>query len=357
MLDIIRVLASAIVAFAHLTQAPFSTGWKDVTDYGRDAVAVFFVLSGFVIRYVTTRHKSDLQEYLADRLSRIYSVAIPALIITLLLDVASRRVNPAFYAYWAPQYVHPITRILINLAFCGQIWHHSVDPLSNSPYWSIIYEVAYYLGYGCFFYLAGRWRWIAVIGVCLFFGPSIVLLAPLWIGGCIVFDLYQRWNISGTMAINMIRSAMLLAILGSLLIVYRSIKHKLAGGMLILRHAIHLDGQRLNANNVIFGIVWMLIFMSLIFLAKHFALDSETKFIRITRFIAEGTFPIYLLHFPIYVLIASCIHYNHGSATSKLLIFAFTLTIGILAGHPCNLLKIKLRSMAAHLGVMKSSPQ
>ena len=349
MLDLVRVLASAVVAFAHLTQSPFSTGWRDLTDYGRDSVAVFFVLSGFVIRHVTTRHDSNLGNYLADRLSRIYSVAIPALVLTLVLDSISRHVNPAFYNNWSYQYPHPLWRIAINMAFCGQLWNHFVDPLSNSPYWSINYEVAYYFGYGVFLYLVGRWRWIAIVALSLFFGPRVLLLASLWIAGCVIHDLYQRWNTAGTTLSNLIRAAMSFVVISGGALAFRWVKHKLSGNMPVFRHAIYPDDQRLKPNNFIFGIAWMLVFLTLLYLASRLTLVPNSRFVRMSRFIAEGTFPIYLLHFPIYVLIAACVPYNHGSIVSKLLIFVVTITLGILAGRPCNILKAKLRLIAANL--------
>ena len=96
----------------------------------------------------------------------------------------------------------------------------------------------------------------------------------------------------------------------------------------------------------IFGIAWTVIFLWLLYFARHITLASGTPFVRATRFIAEGTFPIYLLHFPLYVLIAACIPYNHASALHKITIFFSVLTIGIIAGHPGNILKIKLRSLS-----------
>ena len=97
----------------------------------------------------------------------------------------------------------------------------------------------------------------------------------------------------------------------------------------------------------------MLVFLALLYFARKFTLDPHTNTVKAIRFIAEGTFPLYLFHFPLYVLIASCIHYDHGNPVSKILMFISVLVLGILAGHPCNLLKTKLRSMAIHLGIIE----
>jgi len=353
MLDVVRVLASAVVAFAHLTQRFFSSGWPDLTDYAWDAVAVFFVLSGFVIRHVTVRHKSDLPTYFTDRLTRIYSVAIPALAFTFFADLLSKGINPAFYSNWATQFSHPVLRILINLAFCGQLWNHVVDPMSNSPYWSINYEVAYYLGYGCFFYLAGKWRWLSVLSLCLLFGPHIVFLAPLWIGGWLAHDLYQRWLAADAVGVNLLYSALAMVVVGIFGIGLLWVKRILSSTHPILQRSTYPPGQKLLSNNYLFGVIWMLVFLALLYFARKFTLDPHTNTVKAIRFIAEGTFPLYLFHFPLYVLIASCIHYDHGNPVSKILMFISVLVLGILAGHPCNLLKTKLRSMAIHLGIIE----
>jgi peptidoglycan/LPS O-acetylase OafA/YrhL len=346
LLDVIRVLAAAVVAFGHLSQRFFSTRWPNLTTYAQGAVAVFFVLSGFVIRHVTTRHRSDFKAYLGDRLSRIYSVAIPALIFTLIADSISRRVNPSFYAFWVGEYNHPLRRILENLAFTGQFWWRFRDPLSNSPYWSISYEMAYYLGYGCFFYLSGKARWISIAALCLLFGPRVVLLAPLWIAGCVVHDLYQRWNAAGTTAANLTRLFAALFLLAPVGLLVLRLNRLLAHTHPHLYIPTYPPDQRLFPIHYLFGIVWAALFMALLFFARRISIDPGTSFARNVRFIADGTFPIYLFHFPIYVLIAATIPYNHGSPLPKILIFIGVVIIGILAGRPCNFLKDKLRSFS-----------
>ena len=49
------------------------------------AVIVFFVLSGFVISWAAERD-GTAREYILNRASRIYSVALPALALTWLTD-------------------------------------------------------------------------------------------------------------------------------------------------------------------------------------------------------------------------------------------------------------------------------
>jgi peptidoglycan/LPS O-acetylase OafA/YrhL len=317
-------------------------------------VGIFFVLSGFVIRHVTCKRHSTLDNYLKDRASRIYSVVLPALVLTLLADMTSRRINPGFYANWSELATHPLERIFENLVFSAQLWTRDVSPLSNSPFWSLNYEVAYYVLYGCAFYLTGRKRifWIAV--TMLVVGPKILLLFPVWLIGCLAHDLYQRWNGSGRTAANLnwaIAGSLALAVGAFVAIrVDRGLLHS----ALQLRSFLYVESQRLNlgmtGGGISFyavGLFGSIFFMRLLLAVRRIKVAADTKLVRMTRFISEGTFPIYLLHFPLYVLIAACIPYDHSSPFQKGLIFLAILTIGVLAGPPCNLLKVKLRSIGS----------
>jgi peptidoglycan/LPS O-acetylase OafA/YrhL len=356
MLDIIRVIAAAVVAYGHLTQLFFSTGWQIRTSAARDSVAVFFILSGFVIRHVTIRRPETIQRYLIDRASRIYSIAIPALLLTWIGDSIALHVNPTYYASFVGDYHYPLARILVNLAFCGQLWNYGINPLSNSPYWSINYEVAYYIGYALLFYLRGKKQFFSFLVLCLIVGPRILFLAPLWIAGCIIHDLYQKWNTEGTTARNLNRIILACLIFVAILSIpavryelhalsYRGpfphIKNFLATNHLV---AEYMKSKRLSNMNYLFGIVWALVFMKLLQLSRHFTIKPDGRFVRAVRFISEGTYPIYLLHYPLFVLIAACIPYNHASSWQKLVILISVLIIGVLAGHPGNILKLRIRS-------------
>lgn len=347
MLDIIRVVAAAVVAFGHLTQSAFSTGWPGLIYLSRCAVAVFFVLSGFVIRYVTTRRPATITHYFGDRASRIYSVALPALLLTWLTDSIARHVNPAFYAHWEADYGHPLLRILVSLSFCGQLWTRTVSPLSNSPFWSVEYEVFYYVLYGCFFYLAGRSKWIWIAAVCLLAGPRILFLAPLWIAGCILHDLYQHWNAKGT-ASQWINALMIFPVAAFFILRFEAPSHPGLAQISVLGLWPHLDRM---ANNVwirpsdyAFGLLWTILFLRLLLFARNFTLPEHSRWMRSVQFIAEGTFPIYLTHFPLFVLIAACVPYNHSSSPAKLTIFLAVLAFGVLAGHPANRFKDRIRA-------------
>lgn len=352
-LDIIRVVASGIVAFGHLTQSYFSTGWKDYTYLAQDSVAVFFVLSGFVIRYVTCRRAGSFGGYLSDRASRIYSVAIPALLFTALIVPVVLRYDPVLYNSIPKSSGSAAYQIFINLVFLGQLPFHATAALIDLPYWSVTYEVAYYVFYGCFFYLVGKTRWFSLLLLALVAGTAILYLFPLWIAGCITHDLYQRWNEAGTT----LRNLMITILIGSggFGLALAVLKHLHLAGHLHHYHPAAL-GSRLPTSSYVFGGISAIAFIAILLFARRFTINSESIGVKVIRFVSEGTFPIYLLHFPLLVLIAACIPYNHASVVSKLAIFLFVLAVGICAGHPCNLLKTCLRDMLQHALSLRATP-
>jgi peptidoglycan/LPS O-acetylase OafA/YrhL len=192
-LDALRFLAALIVMWSHLSGQRFSGGvlWQ-IGPFGQEAVLVFFVLSGFVIGFVTDIKETNARDYAANRLSRMYSVVIPALILTVGLDAAGRAIQPA-------SYIIPDTGWLSLLEaglFVNQIWFIDTYPGSNVPFWSLGYEVWYYVLFGVFRFVRGHTRWLVLPVLGIFVGPSIVALFPLWLAGIAAYRLCSRGPVS-----------------------------------------------------------------------------------------------------------------------------------------------------------------
>jgi peptidoglycan/LPS O-acetylase OafA/YrhL len=84
-LDLLRFGLAVLVWVGHSTSHVY-TGhpfplWFTY-DYGRTAVMGFFVLSGFVIAHVSQGAESSPSLYAVARVSRLYSIVIPALLLT-----------------------------------------------------------------------------------------------------------------------------------------------------------------------------------------------------------------------------------------------------------------------------------
>ena len=191
-LDLMRFMAAVAVLLSHANS-------RDVTDsnllpqsFGHNAVIVFFLLSGYVIAYVADTKERNARDYWISRFARIYSVALPAVLLTPLFDWAGSQINPAFYAGSATTHDYAWVRIAASLTFTNELWLVSIMPFSNSAYWSLCYEMAYYLLFAiwCFAPAAKRWWWLGL--ATLVIGPKILLLAPIWILGVVLYRA-RRW--------------------------------------------------------------------------------------------------------------------------------------------------------------------
>nr|MDA8253465.1 acyltransferase family protein [Rhodospirillales bacterium] len=195
-LDIVRLSAAMVVFVGHVSGMRLTGGflWQ-FGPYMSQAVTVFFVLSGFVIAYVTDGREGTARIYSISRLARIYSVALPALVLTIALDTLGRTVNPDVYnATWGYHADGRIWQFLSGLFFVHQIWFSDVSQGSCLPYWSLGYEAWYYLIFGLFFFSRRRLLWTGLAMAAA--GPAILAMFPLWLLGVGTYRLARTPHIS-----------------------------------------------------------------------------------------------------------------------------------------------------------------
>lgn len=193
-LDLVRFIAALAVFVGHVSSARFTGGlfWQ-VAPYMAPAVAIFFVLSGYVIGHVTERREVDAATYATNRLARIASVCLPAIVLTLTLDTIGRAVSPGLYSLqWGYTAAHPLLQIATALTFTQRLWWCDLTIGSDLPYWSLNNEVAYYLLFGVATFGLGRVRVALLALLALAYGPPILLLLPLWLLGLLAFRLPAR---------------------------------------------------------------------------------------------------------------------------------------------------------------------
>lgn len=197
-LDLMRFLASVLVVIYHSNIRNVITEKIPFSNHGHAAVVVFFVLSGYVISYIhATREKTPV-EYWSSRLSRFYSLAVPAVLLTPLLDIAGEALAPQFYI---DKTTHGLAllRMFTSLTYLNEIWSLSIMSFSNVPYWSLCYEMWYYMLFAITAFTRGNARIGLFVVTAFFLGPKILILAPLWALG-VVLHRYQpllnlrRWQ-------------------------------------------------------------------------------------------------------------------------------------------------------------------
>lgn len=188
-LDLVRFVAACAVVIYHSNVRWLISDPLPASNYGHPAVLAFFVLSGFVIAHVRYTKETKLIDFTASRMARIYSLAIPVVVLVPLLDVAGRSLMPSIYVNAAP-YDLWFVRIVSSLMFTNEIWSVSIMTFSDTPYWSLCYEVWYYVLFAACTFFEGKRRVFLIAAICLLLGPKILLLAPIWGLGVLIY----RWK-------------------------------------------------------------------------------------------------------------------------------------------------------------------
>jgi peptidoglycan/LPS O-acetylase OafA/YrhL len=283
-LDIVRPAAALIVLLSHV-----GNQLNLFASAGVQAVDVFFVLSGFVIAHVTESRERQPDVYFISRAARIYSVAIPALLLTAILDSIGLRANAAAYA--GP--FQPLAPgILIRcVLFINEQWTTHRFPGSNSPYWSLGFEVWYYIIFGLWIFTPRRWRWVATMGALAFIGPKVGLLFPLWLIGV---GLYRICN--KPLKMELLTGWVLFTVPLFLLVVYQLLPHPPMQPFVNIMPSVSRFASL--GQDYLVGLLFSVHLIGFAVISGVFA-SSLDKHARTIRWIAGATFSVYLAHLPI----------------------------------------------------------
>lgn len=169
--------------------------------YGHEAVILFFVISGFSIHYSYVDRPLNtswgLKDYYLGRLRRIYPVFLVAFVLTIALGW----LQAAFWGTgWFEEQQITTTHLLAQLAFLTDLGARGtwfMVPAGNAAFWSLSYEVAYYVLYPVFWRIAQRHRPVSILMALLTF--SLLHEAVILLGAANhvsnVFGYYWIWGI------------------------------------------------------------------------------------------------------------------------------------------------------------------
>jgi peptidoglycan/LPS O-acetylase OafA/YrhL len=344
-LDFTRFCLAMAVACGHWTQQYFQEGWPDLTRLAVQAVGGFFVLSGFTIRLLTPAGKEfSPGSFFVERLSRLWSVALPAVGLTCVLDSAAYLIDRGYYlSGWGGGASHPIFRIVINLLFMSEFWGRDVELFSNSLFWSLSYEAGFYFLYWIYRSTSGNKRYVLTLLGCLLIGPNIVVLLVPWLAGVMFHDLFARIPLLPPRAT--IRK--LLATVGALGVLVTALAsaylftHGGAGLADALTEIVSREFARADAvfgrtlvgiqlrpgkiyGDVIVGAVEFWVFFSFAALLIKGLEGTHTipsRLVGLGRRLGDFTFPLYLFHFPMFVLVGALGFYERRASFQKAAIF------------------------------------
>lgn len=357
-LDLIRFAAAFLVYQSHSNLRWLSTEILPARNLGHSAVVVFFVLSGYVIAYVAEVKEKHWTEYAAGRLSRVYSVVVPAIFATLVLDSVGRYFNPDLYSYPFDQF---ILRTTASLLLLNEWWFVAITSFSNVPFWSICYEGWYYVAFGLLIFLPRHLGLLAVLLLAVFLGPKILLLAPLWGLGVLLYKMSSQRTLS-------MRFSWLLVILSWIGIgLFFAVDAPGAWS----RYFIDLVGKKwyteLNFSKFFGGdyILGLLIFVNFFGMQRvsgyfSFVLHFVEKPVQM---VAKYTFSLYLFHQPLLLFWGAVLPGDPlGSAywwRTTILVMASVVVVGHITENQRHLLKRSIwrQLIRLHTFVFKESPK
>jgi peptidoglycan/LPS O-acetylase OafA/YrhL len=313
-LDVIRFTAAFTVFLGHVSGERLTGGllglWR-VGHFADNAVIAFFVLSGFVIAHVVEGREKTLRTYAISRLARIYSVALPALIATLLLDTVGRTIDPqAYNIAWGYVDHDRLWQFLSGLLFVNELWFSNVSPGSDLPYWSLGFEVWYYLIFGLAVFAPPRLRWaLALIGLAVA-GPRIALLFPIWLLGLVCYRFCRQQHLSPRFG---------LALWVGTIIAYA------AYTVLLQQHVVRVL-RLLTADRYIVGVCFAMNIAGFRLMSPLLAgwLQAVTGPV---RWVAGATFTLYLFHMPVAQFISILTPWPPTSLLRQFVVVGGTLAI------------------------------
>ena len=299
-LEALRGIAALLVFALHITFQGFTGGflWR-LGIFGEDAVMAFFVLSGFVISFSAKNKNFSFSDYMIARTARLWSVAIPAIILTLALNwIVTSFFDPTIMANERPDF--SAFSVITSALFINQIWHLNETPGVNFPFWSLSYEFFYYVLFAFLYYFRGQARVVFAVLTVAVAGPKIMLFMPVWMMGVAAYYLCQRPLARSTGWLLLAGSFVAFAIYYCLNI--KSYLHSVIPAGQILDNGAwdndvlvsrYLFGLIVFANIVGFGVVGNVFTTQL------------TRAAGVIKFIARYSFSLYLYHFALLMFFRS----------------------------------------------------
>lgn len=327
-LDVLRVMATFVVVFSHFAYPRFSNGafqWFRDLNLGSDAVVIFFEVSGLVIAFAADRDAAA-GEYAFNRLTRLWSVLIPALVLTFLLDSFGARLDPNAY----PEgFYAPVT--LAEMLGRGAIFTNEFSSLgllrlgTNGPLWSLRSEAAYYAIFGVAVFSQGAKRVVLLLGLAYLIGVPILLLMPAWLMGVAAWYGLKSGRFE---ALSHPRA--LICAVGAPL-AYTLLLWADAPQILSQDSSAMLGGINLNASfgfsdefvwNGFLGLLTVTHIIGMSRLTAHARADAKA-----IRWLAGGSFSLYVTHYPLLHFFDAALPDSAGRAA---LMLAGTLIAGLL---------------------------
>ncbi|MCC1491360.1 acyltransferase [Cognatishimia sp. F0-27] len=325
-LDALRFGAALVVLLSHWAYPRFTEGrwiWIRELNLGSDAVVIFFVLSGLVVAFAAQTKDKTASRFAFQRLTRLWSVAIPALVLTLILDRYGAAAYPAYYDGW---WYHPLglaETFWYGLSFTSQWGTDMVRLGTNGPWWSLSYEAAFYLLFALWLWTSGPRRLGLMALAVLAIGPKVLLLMPAWLMGVWLWHRIEAGRLPNPT--NAAALALGMPVFYALALANGLPQGltDLSAGLLGLPHTYGFgfsDEFVWNAllGAMVTGQIWGMAGL----MAHHARMRSDA-----IRWLAGGSFSLYLVHYPVLQILRPVLASNTDGLLGDALLLACTLLV------------------------------
>ena len=342
-LDLIRFLAALGVLFSHLYLEPFTNRimWWRLGGYGDACVTIFFLLSGYVIAFVIASREKTAWSFCVSRFSRLYSVVVVGLLVTLAADAIGVSLAPDFYAN-EKVLAKPVSWLgyISSFFFVNEyqvFGFGGISPGTNGPFWSLSFEATYYAVAGFWVFLP--WGVALLLSVLLlgFAGKTIIILFPIWLAGYALFHFRHQFAIRKSIALFVfLATAYLLLWMGNYLLYFSTDNF-----------GLDLPWGKKPFNRIILidycvALVFALHLLAAHQLSEHFGVVL-IRFQRPIRWLGALTFPLYCLHYPVLCLLAAISPWVADSWSNYCFVLGGIFLVVIVLTPVCEKIKDALR--------------
>jgi peptidoglycan/LPS O-acetylase OafA/YrhL len=336
-LDFIRGCSALVVCMGHLRNAMLVDyaelihpsiaikAFYSITSFGHQSVMIFFVLSGYFVGGAVLRSgaKFSWRNYLTARITRLWVVLIPCLIITwgagqIVGYYAPGALSGASFDIWHSgpkmgEYSADFSTFLANMFFMQTI----TSPVFglNGPLWSLANEFWYYMLFPLLaiaiglvdtrkvFFRTLAFIFAMIIAWCL---PKDILYGfMVWIMGVVVYLLQSKIKTFSPI------TGRIFLLTGIVLFGLSLCYSKFT----ILIQIIPIEPD--------FAVGFSFAFLCLALTYQTFPEVRWSRFANFSLHISEVSYSLYLSHFPIVLLIASTIYQSRKLVPDGLVLIQF----------------------------------